>query len=495
MFVYASHGNPPSSTNAKPSQEENTAIIRIVWPQTNIPTFKIISSDCLQKVRIGEQISLVRMKVPWPLSAREVVVHFFEFEYFQDDLIVVLLNSISDLESIDRSTHGFSKDGIPDAQDVVRIDVVGGFALQKVTADRSYFRTIANFDMKLDFVPPSFINFVSRQLIGSGFRLYKKEVASVSRGDEDFGKALKDQLYNRIREILYSDNKQKRALELGDTKNDVETFHEEHVLEVLSDHHATETFPEDAVVEYDHHATGTFSEDAVVEDHIAIIEIEEIAEEDIEQSGHLEEGGKQISNRTTTQIEEKPCVNNKIIGVSPQVKQALETLDKVISICREYRLGPQTRSPEFTHKGSFDVGKNREKELRSLGNGQICASDQACVDALKNETVERALHEPRNSSSSHCSRRMGSNSCSRETCHNKIAPASPEENLLHASETHQQTASYYSTHATTERTIVGGTGFDDKLANVDANAICKDGTKTGKHKKPKFCCFHCFLGH
>ncbi|XP_052200587.1 uncharacterized protein LOC127806978 isoform X2 [Diospyros lotus] len=373
------------------------------WPQTNIPTFKIISSDCLQKVRIGEQISLVRMKVPWPLSAREVVVHFFEFEYFQDDLIVVLLNSISDLESIDRSTHGFSKDGIPDAQDVVRIDVVGGFALQKVTADRSYFRTIANFDMKLDFVPPSFINFVSRQLIGSGFRLYKKEVASVSRGDEDFGKALKDQLYNRIREILYSDNKQKRALELGDTKNDVETFHEEHVLEVLSDHHATETFPEDAVVEYDHHATGTFSEDAVVEDHIAIIEIEEIAEEDIEQSGHLEEGGKQISNRTTTQIEEKPCVNNKIIGVSPQVKQALETLDKVISICREYRLGPQTRSPEFTHKGSFDVGKNREKELRSLGNGQICASDQACVDALKNETVERALHEPRNSSSSHCS--------------------------------------------------------------------------------------------
>ena len=35
-----------------------------------------------------------RMKVSWPLSAREAVVHFFEFEYFQDDLIIVLMNSV-----------------------------------------------------------------------------------------------------------------------------------------------------------------------------------------------------------------------------------------------------------------------------------------------------------------------------------------------------------------------------------------------------------------
>lgn len=30
------------------------------WPQYNIPTFKITMSTCLQKVRIGEEISLVR---------------------------------------------------------------------------------------------------------------------------------------------------------------------------------------------------------------------------------------------------------------------------------------------------------------------------------------------------------------------------------------------------------------------------------------------------
>lgn len=34
------------------------------------------------------------MKVPWPLSAREALVHFFVFEYLQDDLVIVLTNSV-----------------------------------------------------------------------------------------------------------------------------------------------------------------------------------------------------------------------------------------------------------------------------------------------------------------------------------------------------------------------------------------------------------------
>lgn len=34
------------------------------------------------------------MKVPWPLSAREALVHYFVFEYLQDDLVIVLTNSV-----------------------------------------------------------------------------------------------------------------------------------------------------------------------------------------------------------------------------------------------------------------------------------------------------------------------------------------------------------------------------------------------------------------
>lgn len=40
----------------------------------------------------------------------------------------------------------------------------------------NFCRTIATMDIKLDFVPPSLINFFSRQLIGNGFRLYQKVI-------------------------------------------------------------------------------------------------------------------------------------------------------------------------------------------------------------------------------------------------------------------------------------------------------------------------------
>lgn len=33
---------------------------------------------------------------------------------------------------------------------------------------------IGELDIKLDLVPPSLMNFISRQIVGKGFRLYKK---------------------------------------------------------------------------------------------------------------------------------------------------------------------------------------------------------------------------------------------------------------------------------------------------------------------------------
>lgn len=139
-----------------------------------------------------------RMKLPWPLSTREALIHYFEFEYLQDDLIIVLWNTvgiyryitlskfcfllcfsgvrivemclkqtflstqISDLESIDKSTHGFTQDGIPDAKDVVRIDIVGGLALQKVSANRSYFRLVTYHVLLLKiWYCKCYMNFIS----------------------------------------------------------------------------------------------------------------------------------------------------------------------------------------------------------------------------------------------------------------------------------------------------------------------------------------------
>ncbi|PKI63445.1 hypothetical protein CRG98_016112 [Punica granatum] len=47
-------------------------------------------------------------------------------------------------------------------------------ALVSNSPSSSFSQTIANVDLKLDFVPPSLINFILRRLIGSGFRLYQK---------------------------------------------------------------------------------------------------------------------------------------------------------------------------------------------------------------------------------------------------------------------------------------------------------------------------------
>jgi hypothetical protein len=81
----------------------------------------------LKKVRIGEEISLVRLvadylfvtllltfniyfivtvanlfiryleervKVPWPVSEREALLHYFELEYLKEDLVIVIMKTV-----------------------------------------------------------------------------------------------------------------------------------------------------------------------------------------------------------------------------------------------------------------------------------------------------------------------------------------------------------------------------------------------------------------
>ncbi|CAA3022177.1 Hypothetical predicted protein [Olea europaea subsp. europaea] len=433
------------------------------WPQTAIPTFKIVSSQCLQRVRTGEQISLVRMKVSWPLSSREVLAHYFAFEYFEDGLVVVLLNSISDSETIQISTHGFTRDGIPDAQDVVRIDVVGGFAIQKVTTDRSYFRTIANMDIKLDFIPPAFINFISRQLIGSGFKLYKKEVASVSKGDREFRETLKDPLYTRIREALYSENVTVEAPEQGLQKET--SIMAEEQTEAREDYHMKENIRSNDIDIVD-----SISEDVVVRDQNGLCEIEEIGEIDVGETDLVDEFIKKPGNHLTNEIRPKFLVdkNNKVV-ISPKVEQALETLEKAISIFQEYRSNPETGSrPGISIAKSINIETDGAKESVSSEADQICRQDWNLTGLSKTGSTEMTLHEPRNSSGSHGSRCRGS----KDTSHNKIAPASPDED--HSILEINHIAIDSSKNQSTEATVLETDDIAEK--------------RTVKRKKSRYCC-------
>ncbi|KAK9194019.1 hypothetical protein WN944_004721 [Citrus x changshan-huyou] len=503
------------------------------WPQYIFPQFKIITSNCLKKIRVGEQISLVRVKVPWPLSCREGLVHYFSFDYFQDGLVVVLINSISDLKSIDKSTHGFTSDGIPEAKDVVRVDLVGGFALQKVTEERSYFRTIANMDIKLDFVPPSLINFISRQLIGNGFKLYQKAVVSVSTYNEDYRRPLEGPLYFRIREALYSTEESEEPMKAEELQNGARILPEEHFTKAVecgpnkmeqmlynvthdgdsSENNAQvtdinvvseieeEESGETTLVEKDNNSIHQSLTDDVPkycnseslqnDTQVAGISIVgEIEEEEIEGSICSDENDKDMSRHLNDEIPDKSHVNmRKKISISPGVEQALETLETAISMVREYGFNSQSKS-------FFDLTIEKTRKVEMSVVKESTSSENRVhpdVEVCKKEITENNLQESRKSIGIQDSRRSGSNSYLRDGNHNKIAPASLEDDLSNPDETNQ-VAVHSSRNGMAEIPILDQRVHDSKQKNAKANEF-HDNTsidgrrKLSRQKKQWLCCF------
>ncbi|WOG98246.1 hypothetical protein DCAR_0417587 [Daucus carota subsp. sativus] len=450
------------------------------WPQSIFPPFKLVTTECVQKVGISEQISFVRMKIPWPLSAREALVHYFVLEYFQDDIVIVLLTSISDLESINVSTHGFSRDGLPDSE-AVRVDIVGGFALQKVSDGRSYFRTIVNMDVKVDFVPPAFINFISRQLIGSGFRLYQKEVASVSKGDEDFAKALKDPLYAKIREALYSEKSVEEVLEPIELKcdthvppadHDVITFQadgREMDNEVLPNGHITKFSPDTPVI-VDNKVNG---------------EIQEIEEEEIAHSRSIEGESKETYTSLSSQVVEE-CFNKKKkkVVISSEVDQALGILEKAISIFREYGRTPETRFLPATFGGKLLNLENTGRELKLAEDNQGCPSDGDCGVTISHKA---------NSFRSNGTRVITSPSA-KVANQDMTAPISVERDIKNLAEAPQKTVSGPSVDQTIEAAVLEKVSDGETTTHAKTNGISENTLTRKKSKKRRQCCWYFMSG-
>lgn len=247
------------------------------------------------------------------MTNREAIVQFFLFEYFKDGLVIILLNSMSasQVESI-----GISEE----AENAVRIDLVGGVAIQKVSPKRSYLRYIVDFDIKLDMIPPSLINFMSRQLLGNGFRLFKKTIGSVANS-EDYARVLAEPLYTLISQALYS------------TDNTDENFQ------------ASEGAPFKGNVH----------------------EIEEEEEEDKSVSSFSEEDenvtGKSQSNNGKT-----------LFCLSPEVKQALGTLERVISMVRKSRKDDNSTSTSSEEEEDSSP-KQHSESTTNVSSSKVCSQD------------------------------------------------------------------------------------------------------------------------
>ncbi|KAF3550707.1 hypothetical protein DY000_02003976 [Brassica cretica] len=296
------------------------------WPNSVFPAFRILQTGCLQKFRINEQICLVRVKVPWPMTNREAIVQFFLFEYFKDGLVIILLNSISasQVESI-----GISEE----AENAVRIDLVGGVAIQKVSPVRSYLRYLVEFDIKLDLIPPSLINFMSRQLLGNGFKLFKETIGSVVKS-EDYAKVLDGPLYTLVRKALYppTDNTDEnvQASERAPFKGNVHEIEEEEEDKSVS----------------------SFSEE----------------DENV--------NGKSQNNDGET-----------LFCLSPEVKQALGTLERVISMVRKSRKDDNTSSSSEEEEGSSSSSSSPKQHSESTA---AVSSSKVCSQDPKNEVLDEA---------------------------------------------------------------------------------------------------------
>ncbi|KAJ8752373.1 hypothetical protein K2173_004009 [Erythroxylum novogranatense] len=501
------------------------------WPQFSFPPFKITDCRCLQKVRISEQLSLVRFVNYQTLA--ETIVNFFLFEHLQDGLVVALLNTIfidnlelhiSDMKSIDSSTHGLTKEGIPEPKDVVWIDLVGGFAIQRVSSRRSYFRTIANIDMKLDFVPPFLINFISRQLIGSGFRIYKQAVASLSNKNVDYIKALDDPLYSQIREALYSCREQNGATEskevLRDASSVLQLQHSfkvsgetidnmeqnvhrydktsESLLENQKDWDeplyggiVKETSEErrnlnDEVRDIKHEICNSKYNNKIATERKAFNEIEEASEN----NSPLEKEGRDIDQPEMKKIEQQGLENyNRSTIISPEVEQALKTLEKAITLIREYgSKSIEEPLPVLSNKDNLD----QENDSTPLEAIVVDLDDSSAEASITEKIVEEISYEPRISSSNRDIRHAGSTSFIWEVNHNRIAPASPEQCSSFAGQSDQVLLSPSRTE-NAETPVADEATQGDRKILLDANGVYENNLMEGKKsrwgRKLRFCCF------
>ncbi|KAL0717027.1 hypothetical protein Bca4012_066349 [Brassica carinata] len=285
------------------------------------------------------------VKVPWPMTNREAIVQFFLFEYFKDGLVIILLNSIS-AESI-----GISEEAV----NAVRIDLVGGVAIQKVSQERSYLRYIVEFDIKLDLISPSLINFMSRQLLGNGFKLFKKTIGSVAES-EDYARVLAEPLYTRIRKAMYS------------TYNTDENFQ------------ANERAPFKGNVH----------------------EIEEEDEEDKSVSSFSEEDENVIGMTQNNNGKTLFCL-------SPEVKQALGTLERVISMVRKSRKDDNSSTSSEEEEGSISSSASSPKQHSESSNA-VGSSSKVCIQDPKTEVLDEACLTHYHNNDNNSNRRSGSSS-------------------------------------------------------------------------------------
>ncbi|KHN43600.1 Dihydroneopterin aldolase [Glycine soja] len=371
---------------------------------------------------------------------------------------------------------------------------------------------IANLDLKLDFLPPTLLNFISRQLIGSGFRLYQKAVTSMMGNDKDkdFSKALEDTLYVRIHEALLS-TRESKAMAGEELKQDASIVPTEELVQ--SEDEAKDVTCEDSSNQCSNNYIGETldagSEEVVEADCKEILQIEEdvnkvlsipieegnslsvlmgkengeIVETDSEEIVEIEMDVNKMHDLPVEEDGTKSVLKDRMNAyIRSDVRNALETIERVISVVREcgfHSLGSTLNSAGEEFHCMENGGTVDSDSAKVI---EVCLKNEVSVKVSSSNMLEENLEEPGTIQSF---RHTGTNA-NKEVNYKKVVPASPEQNLSRPMEANQADSYSLKNGTTLDQTI-----YDNKQLNSDAvqDMSSDDLKKSTREIKYRYCCF------
>lgn len=213
-------------------------------------------------------------------------------------------------------------------------------------------------------------------------------MATVFDSDEDFKKALVDSMYDRIRQTLCSENKKNNTTQIEEPSNidqnllnkDITEPSIYHLKEIVQD------LQKDSFASEMPQPGRTVSEGKKIS-----FEIEEVESE--------EDGEKEITNHASNHYVDY----KRRFHVSPEVERALGTLEKVISLVREYRLkspAGSSRSSSYAEEEEPEDAEEDSLEKSVPEALEAFSKNEVRADASTIEDAEKAPDGLRQSSSS-----------------------------------------------------------------------------------------------
>lgn len=205
--------------------------------------------------------------------------------------------------------------------------------------------------------------------------------------NEEFIKALGDPLYSRIREALYGIKESQADMDAKELEQGVNVPPDEDLIEIKQDE-TQDVSEEDNINYLTHNYTST---NEVSDNSKAYGEIEEA---DCEETELIEEDKDKMVNdipiegvNTTNSLKGKSNAH-----ISLEVEQALETLEKAISLVREYGF----RSPSHNFVGGKEppgMKKDNIDDSRSPQIDQPCLNNDASIEVSSKDIQEGTSRE------------------------------------------------------------------------------------------------------